>query len=291
MPDEDARERYPMSAMDPSDTVTTADGMDIAVYDLGGAGPPLLLVHPTGFCGPVLGPIAAALTSEFRCVLIDLRAHGRSSRPPDGDLRWDGFATDVLAVVDQLGLEELAGFGHSCGGAALMLAEERRPGTFSRLYLFEPIVLPAGGGQTNPLAEGARRRRSRFASRDEALANFASKAPLNVLRADVLAAYVDNGFAPDPDGGLRVRCTPEDEAEVFVQSLTHSAYGDMDRVACPVVLACGADTDAIDAQYLRHLARRLGQATTLVLDTMGHFGPLQDPPRVGATVRETLRGS
>ncbi len=271
--------------------VATADGLEIAVYDLGGSGPPLVLVHPTGFCGAVLGPLAAELTGDFRCVLIDLRAHGRSSRPPDGDLRWSGFATDVLAVVDGLGLEGPVGFGHSCGGAALMLAEERRPGTFDRLYLFEPIVLPAGGGQTNPLAEGARRRRSRFASRDEALANFSSKAPLNVLRSDVLAAYVDNGFAPDADGGLRLRCTPEDEAETFVQSLTHDAYSHMSTVACPVTLACGEDTDAIDAKYLRHCARRLDDATTLVLDAMGHFGPIQDPPRVGGTVLEALRGS
>src|SRR5579872_6944966 len=105
----------------------TADGVGIACYDLGGSGPVLLLAHATGFCAAVLAPLAARLADRFHCIAFDERAHGLSDRPADEDFGWYGFAADVLAVVDHLGLEQPLGFGHSCGGAALLLAEETRP--------------------------------------------------------------------------------------------------------------------------------------------------------------------
>ncbi len=122
---------------------TTPDGLDIAVYDFGGrgagsaAGPRHRLLR-RAFRSP--GPSASA--DRFRCWGLDLRGHGRSDRPSDGDFAWSGFATDVLTVVDHLGLVRPFGFGHSCGGAAVLLAEQARPGLFRSLYCFEPVVMP-----------------------------------------------------------------------------------------------------------------------------------------------------
>ena len=191
----------------PSGRVTTPDGVGVAYYDFGGGGPPLLLVHATGFCGPVLAPMAVHLRRRFHCVALDLRAHGASDPPPDGDFDWHGFAADVLGVVDLLGLARPSGFGHSCGGAALLLAEEARPGTFAALYCFEPVVYPGDDPpaptiEGNPLAIGALRRRQEFASRRQAIENFEAKAPFDRLSPDALAAYVDNGFTPVVGGGI-----------------------------------------------------------------------------------------
>ena len=35
-------------------------------------------------------------------------------------------------------------FGHSAGGLAAVLAEERQPGTFQAMYLYEPVVFSQG---------------------------------------------------------------------------------------------------------------------------------------------------
>ena len=284
---------WPASTRAPSGSAQTGDGVSVAYYELGGSGPALLLVHATGFCGPVLGPMTGHLEGRFRCVTLDLRAHGASAPPGDFDFSWTGFATDVLAVVDELGLEHPIGFGHSCGGAALLLAEEARPGTFAGLYCYEPIVYPgdvplAPGLESNPLAAGALRRRQHFDSREDALGNFSAKPPFDALAPEVLAAYVDNGFEPGDDGGIRLRCRREHEAQTYAHALSNDAYARLGHVRCPVTLACGARTDAIGPDFLALFAARLAAVEQLVLPDVGHFGPLEDPAALSASVAGSL---
>ena len=289
--DEPGADRPPRP-LAPTGRATTADGLGIAYYDLGGEGPPLLLAHATGFCGPVLVPLASRLKGAFRCVVFDTRAHGASDPPPDDNFDWHGFATDVLAVVDELELTRPWGFGHSAGGAALLLAEEARPGTFSSLYCFEPVVFPGDHPLTpslegNPLSVGALRRRAMFGSWGEALANFSSKAPFNRFDPEVLAAYLDNGFAPTP-GGIRLRCRREHEARIYANGMSHDAFANLGAVGCPVTLACGALTDAMGPDLLAILAGRLRDATTIVFPDLGHFGPLEDPAAIAVSVGRAL---
>ncbi len=284
-----------VAILTPSGRVWTADGVGIAYYDLGGSGPGLLLAHATGFCGAALAPLAARLADGYRCIAFDERAHGYSDRPPGDDLGWHGFATDIAAVVDELELDHPAAFGHSCGAAALLLAEEARPGTFSALYCFEPIVYPGDTPlvptpDVNPLASGALRRREVFGSRQEALENFSAKAPFDRLHPEALAAYVDNGFAAVPEG-IRLRCRREDEAQIYAHGLSHDAFARLDEVRCPVTLACGAETDAIGPDVLELFAVRLPGAEVEVFPGMGHFGPMEDPDALARSVKSAMDSS
>lgn len=284
---------FAVSALGPTGFADTSEGVRVAYYDLGGDGPDLLLAHATGFCAAVFVPLAAALSQYFHCTALDFRAHGVSSRPSTGDFDWHGFATDVLSVVDHIGLRSPAGFGHSCGGAALVLAEEARPGTFSPLYCYEPVIYPKDvplppSLEANPLSAGALRRRSTFSSRDEALANFSEKPPFDSLRHDVLTEYVDNGFAPQPDGSIRLRCRREDEAQIYAHGFSHDAFARMGTIGCRVALACGEHTDAFGEDFLERFARRLRDPSIHVLSGLGHFGPLEDPEVVAASVKNEL---
>lgn len=283
----------PLAPMSPTGYLELAGGPPVAWYDLGGSGRPLVLVHATGFCAGVLAPMARRLVDRYRCIAVDQRAHGASGPPPAGDFAWTGFADDVLALVDQLSLVQPAAFGHSCGGAALLLAEEARPGTFGGLYCYEPVVYPgdvplAPSLEGNPLSAGALRRREHFPHRQAALANFSGKAPFDTLDPEVLAAYIDNGFEPDPAGGIRLRCRREHEAQVYAHGFSHDAYARLARVGCPVTLACGERTDAFGPSFLELFATRLTHSEQVVLPGLGHFGPLEDPPALAASLAASL---
>ena len=264
------------------------DGSRIAVYDFGGSGPPMLLVHATGFHAHVHRLLAEALAGRWRCIALDLRAHGRSVAAPTWEGSWSALAGDLLAVVDGLGLGGAHAFGHSCGGASLLLAEEARPGTFAHLYLLEPVVMPFEDPPPaqfdHPLVLGALRRREVFASKAEAESNYASKPPLATVTPAVLHDYVEHGFETLEDGSVRLRCRGSDEARVYAYAVSHTAYRDLARVRCPVTLAYGEMSGDFGADILVQLAGRLARASIESLPGLTHFAPLEDPGAVAASV-------
>ncbi len=253
----------------------------MAVHDLGGDGEPLLLAHATGFLGLTFRLLAGHLSGRFHCLALDFRAHGLSRAGEGWAGEWAGFAEDLLAVVSGIELGQPRAFGHSCGGAALLLAEEAVPGTFRHLYCYEPVVPPLldppPPDDDQLLSQGARRRRERFGSRAEALSNFSSKPPLDVLDAGVLQDYVDFGFADCEDGSVVLRCAPADEALIYSEALSHRAFVELPKVTCPVDLACGGEAAAYGEDVLRAMAERLVRGRITVFPELGHFGPLEQP--------------
>lgn len=266
--------------------VRSTDGVELQVHDLGGEGPPLLLAHATGFHGRVWEPLAAHLTGFHRWS-VDMRAHGDSTGPIGRSLEWEGFAEDLLAVVDALELDRPFGVGHSKGGASLLLAEQHRPGTFRALYLYEPVVMTpdvaVGYSPDNPLSAGARRRRDTFDSLDHAFENYASKPPFSTLHPDALRVYVEHGFSLGEDGSVTLKCRPDQEAEVYAHGSAHQAFHALDRVRCPVTIALGIE-ESVPAIFGRPIADGLPLGTVASFPDLAHFGPLEDPATIATSI-------
>jgi pimeloyl-ACP methyl ester carboxylesterase len=265
--------------VDPSWTVKSTDGSEIAGYELGGAGETLLIAHATGLCGAMYQLMADHLTDRFRVVAFDFRGHGDSSGTPDLDYGWERMAEDVAAVVEHIGGGRIHGFGHSMGGAALLLAERNSPSTFSSMFLFEPIIFSSEfstEGQ-NVMAAQARRRRLEFESRTEVLYRYASRPPFNQVHAGFLAGYVDNGFTVQPDGSVRLKCLPEVEARIFSNG-GQVELGAVHHITTPIAVAVGHDEPGSNPSRLGPpLVEALNNGRLIRYDHIGHFGPLQDP--------------
>ena len=269
--------------------IDSTKGVSLALHDLGGDGDDLLIAHATGLCARAYEPLAALLAERFHVWAVDFRGHGDSTSPAGDDFDWSGMGEDVLAVIDHLGGRPLHGFGHSMGGAALVLAELARPGLVLRsVYLFEPIIMPsavaAAMGGPNPRSMGARRRRPRFHSRAEALLRYATRPPLGLLRADSLAAYVAHGFADDPDGGVRLKCAPESEALTF-EAPTRVTTDEARVVTTPAIVGVGSRAGPTEpARFAPDVASALPDGRLVEYAHLGHFGPLQDPEVIAADV-------
>jgi pimeloyl-ACP methyl ester carboxylesterase len=93
-------------------------GVDIHV-EVTGVGRPVVLLHGFPDSGRLwrhqVGPLASA---GFQVIVPDLRGYGASGQPPDVDAYSLVFlAGDVLAVLDELGLERAHVVGHDWGAA------------------------------------------------------------------------------------------------------------------------------------------------------------------------------
>jgi len=275
----------------------------LAVHDWTPAGrdhdvAPALLAHPTGFHGRIWAPVADRLVARGRRVWsFDFRGHGDSDAPdPSGDeYSWDGFASDVLAVVDHLGLAgdpALLACGHSKGAAALLLGEATQPGTFPYIWAYEPIVFPDPGAMPEDnfaMANRARKRRNEWASIDEAYEAYASKPPLNVMAPEALRAYVEYGLRDRGDGVFELKCRPEVEARVYSMAPLNRVWTVLLEVESKVVIACGKSSTDIGPTLAERIARRLPNARVEVWPGRGHFGPQEDPDAAAASILDLAR--
>jgi pimeloyl-ACP methyl ester carboxylesterase len=265
----------------------SANDLTLVVHDWGGDGPPVLLAHPTGFHGRIWEPIADRLThAGQRVYSFDFRGHGDSSAPDvaDYDYSWNGFADDALAVAEHLGIARdphLLACGHSKGGAALLLGEAAQPGTFARIWTYEPIMFDSEEPQPPDsdffLARAARKRRNEWSSPDEAFASYSSKPPLNAMTSESLHAYVDYAFRDRGDGVYELKCRPEVEAQVYTMGPNHDAFRKLPGIDAPVAVVCGETSMSIDPPRAKRIAEQLPHGHVEVMPELGHFGPQQDP--------------
>lgn len=273
--------------------VLSSDGVEVAVHDLGGTGRPLLLSHATGFHGHCYAPMAGVLAGRFRSFALDYRGHGLTECPPDWVVDWDRYGDDAVAAARAVAPDGgLVAFGHSMGGAGLLMAAAREPDLFELVVAFEPIVFPPPESRETPAGEsplvaGARRRRATFASIDEAIANYASKPPLMSFTDEALRAYVEHGFRPTIDG-VTLRCDPEHEARTFEQGGLHRTWDLLDGIATPVVVVAGAVTEMSPAAIAGPVAERLPNSTYRQLDHLDHFGPMTHPAEVAGLVADAV---
>jgi pimeloyl-ACP methyl ester carboxylesterase len=87
-------------------------------YEVFGSGPPLVLVH--GLFGNIEALKARGwvdiLSREFQLVISEIRAHGQSDTPSDpAQYTLQHRMSDVIAVMDDFGIDRAALFGYSMG--------------------------------------------------------------------------------------------------------------------------------------------------------------------------------
>ncbi len=125
------------------------DGVRLHVVTAGDpAGPPVVLLHgfPDFWYGwrRQIGPLAAA---GFRVIVPDQRGYNLSDKPPRvADYAISRLASDVAAVLDDLGLARAAVVGHDWGGGVAWLLAARAPERVSRLAVINcphPLAMQA----------------------------------------------------------------------------------------------------------------------------------------------------
>lgn len=95
----------------------TSQGFNI-YYEVIGDGPPLFIHHGTmgGAEGWKIDGYTDDLKDDYKLILIDSRGHGRSDKPhAREDYAGPKLARDVIAVIDDLGLDKVIYWGYSAG--------------------------------------------------------------------------------------------------------------------------------------------------------------------------------
>jgi pimeloyl-ACP methyl ester carboxylesterase len=298
-----------------TENIASTDSIELSVYKYGRANdfedksqasasrqrlnPAVMLSHATGFHGRCFDPVVESLNTDYECTSFDFRGYGDSNLPNDWPVAWQGYCDDALAIARSLqNKNQIIAIGHSMGATALVMAALIEPELIKALILYEPIIFPESmrnaqtkSHQPSPLAEGARRRRTTFASRDEAFANYSSKPPMNVFDEKSLRAYVDFGFnnvqiAETNENCVVLKCNPEHEARTYETGTSHETWEQLHLLRVPAWIVAGAVAPMQPSSWSELIAKKIPNSKFIQWPDAGHFGPMQQPARLADLVRE-----
>ena len=120
--------------------VVLNQGLSISFEDIG-AGPPVVLGHSFLCSGKMWHEQVPVLADRFRVLNLDFRGHGRSSALTEAFSLYDGVS-DVVAVLDELGIEKAVWCGLSVGGMVALRAALICPERVAGLILLDTDAGP-----------------------------------------------------------------------------------------------------------------------------------------------------
>jgi N-formylmaleamate deformylase len=120
--------------------VFKANGIHIHYLRTGGFKPPLILLHGLTGSGACWIPLARAFEDEYDVVMPDARGHGNSSTPLDG-YRYEDHASDVVGLIQGLGLVAPVLLGHSMGGMTAAVVASQMATPIRGVILADPTFL------------------------------------------------------------------------------------------------------------------------------------------------------
>jgi pimeloyl-ACP methyl ester carboxylesterase len=118
------------------------NGASLHIAELG-EGPPLLLLHGWPEFWLTWEPVMERLSSRYRLIAPDLRGFGDSEKP-DGPFGPADHATDMIALLDALGIRQAGIVGHDVGGAVMQPLTRMGPERVAALFFFD-FVYPGIG--------------------------------------------------------------------------------------------------------------------------------------------------
>ncbi len=113
-------------------------------YIEAGEGTPMVLVHGWPLGSGLFARNIPALAEEYHVIAVDLRGFGQSEAPGEqSEASVSTYAQDVLAVMDELDIEQALIGGMSMGGPIVFSMYEEAPERFMGMLLIDTIAAAA----------------------------------------------------------------------------------------------------------------------------------------------------
>jgi sigma-B regulation protein RsbQ len=247
--------------------------------------PALLFAHGFGCDQGMWRHVAPAFTSTHQVVLFDHVGAGGSDLSawrPERYRRLDGYALDVVEIVEALGLPPVVLVGHSVSAMIGVLAAADRPELFDRLVLVTPSprYIDDDGYRGGFSADEI----------DELLDTMDG----NYLGWSRHIAPVVMGVPDRPDLGQELtasfcRADPAIARHFARTTFRSDNRADLGRVSTPaLVLQCRDDALA-PLEVGEYVHAHLRGSELVVLDAQGHCPNLSAPDQVVAAMRAYLQ--
>jgi len=287
-------EDFELLDADRSYVVTTPDGVDLAVREVGPADARLTVVFAHGFCLRMGAfyfqrlRLAEQWGRQVRMVFYDQRGHGQSAEASPDSYTVTQLGRDldtVLAVMAPRGPVVLV--GHSMGGMTVLSHARQFPQRYPTRVVGAAIIASAAEGVSrsplgeilkNPALEAAR-----FAVRHAPKTVHRTRGAAKSVIAPILraASYGDEKISPSvvAFSEKMMHDTPITTLVEFLHALeVHDESPALPTLAkVPTLIACG-DRDLLTSmEHSQSLAAALPKSELVIVGGAGHLVQLEQP--------------
>lgn len=241
-----------------------------------GNGPPVLFVHGFPISGEMWYATADALADRYRCIIPDLRGHGRSE--VSRSISMAEFADDLAGVLDAVDERRpVALVGLSMGGIiALEFFRRHRP----RLRALGLINTRANAEN----AEGVERRRK--------MAEAALRQGTGAIVELMISGLFGPGFPRDQRDAWQARmsATPAEGSAAAALALgaRRESYSTLAEIDIPTLVVAGDRDTITPVATLREIHEGIRGSRFEIFENCGHVPPVEFPDRFTSLLREFL---
>jgi len=247
-------------------------------------GPPMMFAHGFGCDQTMWRFVWPAFGDDHRVVLFDHVGYGGSDASAFSESRYsslEGYASDVLAICDELDLHDVVFVGHSVSAMIGVLAANARPERFARLVLVGPSPRYLDDeGYVGGFSE-------------EDITGLLDSLESNYLGWSSAMAPVIVGNPDRPELGEELTnsfCRADPAIAAVFARATFLADNRRDLAQVPVpslVLQCSEDVIA-PRPVGEYVHDRLPDSRLVVLSATGHCPNLSAPAETVAAIKEFL---
>ncbi|MDB4655835.1 alpha/beta hydrolase [Flavobacteriales bacterium] len=270
---------------------------EIPFIDFGGNGETIHFAHANGFPPETYQTLIDELKSNHQVVAMNLKPLW-----PNSDYRefknWETVGDDLIKFLDQRGLKNIIGMGHSFGGIATVIAAYKRPGLFSRLVLIEPVVLPDWVylmtkflpryflKKSNPIVKSTLVRTDTWESKEAAFNHFRPKKLFADVGDKELRDYINAGTTNGTSDTVSLAYSREWEAQVYMTF--SNPWGYITKLQTPYLALRGETSTTIREATWIKWQKLKGSNVLIQFDDCGHLLPIEKPEEMAKTILSYL---
>ncbi len=253
------------------------NGVTVSYTDTGGAGEPVVFSHGYLMDATMFDPQAAALAPEYRVITWDQRGFGGTRAT--GDFSYWDSASDVLGLLDHLGVEQAVLAGMSQGGFVSMRAALLAPERVRAL-----VLIDSQAGQEDPAVAPA------YEQLEQTWLEL-GPAPVQDIVASIILGPADGpvDYAP-----WFAKWAAADRQELLLAFRClmdrDDITGRLGEISCPSLIVHGTADAAIPVAKAEVVQAGLaGPAEVVLVDGGSHAANLSHADQVNVALLEFLR--
>ncbi|MDO8430769.1 MAG: alpha/beta hydrolase [Candidatus Binatus sp.] len=269
-----------------SDKFLIANGLRLHYLDYGGADdlPWIVCLHGLSGNAHNFDALAPHLAAKYRVISIDVRGRGDSEWGPPTEYLPQHYATDLAAMLDEIGIGRANLVGTSMGGVIAMMFAGGWPERAERVVLNDigPDIDIAGATR---IANYVGVAPERFDNLDEVVQYYRDNyPPMAKMPLAAVRDLVQWSVKPTAGGGLAWKMDPNLRRPLRGGTAQQrlDLWVPFARITCPMLIVRGAESDILAPATASRMCKVHNRATSIEVPNVGHAPSLTEPESIAA---------